>query len=175
MNLILSFSARQNGNCDAIAKYIQKEGDDYVAIRDLNIHACMNCDYECMNDVCKYRDDDIFNLYKSMLNYDKVFLVVPMYCGNPCSLYFTFNERCQDFFMNNDCYEEFVKKLYVIGIYGSKEENPNFISTLNQWFESQDDTNQVLGIERHKYNQKMDDYVLNVEEIKKKIDEFIEM
>ncbi len=101
MNLIISFSGRQNGNSDEIAKYISRDEDKIVYFRTLNVNGCKNCDYECFNDYCKYHDDEIYNLYAEMINYQKVVLIVPMYCGNPSSLYFIFNERCQDYFMHN--------------------------------------------------------------------------
>ena len=63
-----------------------------------------------------------------MNNYDKVILIVPMYCGNPSSLYFVFNERCQGYFNGNpDKYDDIVKRMYFIGVYGSKEESPHFL------------------------------------------------
>lgn len=169
MNLILSFSARENGNCDSIAKYIQKDNDTIVYVRNMNILGCSNCNYECMSNICKFRDDDCYELYNSLNMYDKVFWIVPMYCGNPSSLYFKFTERCQDYFMHNENYNELQNKLYIIGVYGSKEESPYFLSIFNQWFECEEISNHILGIERHKYNQKLNDSILDVEEIREKI------
>lgn len=88
MNMVISFSGRENGNCDNISKYIVSKGDSIIYFRNLNIHDCSGCKYECFKGYCKYRQDDIYNLYESMLSYDKIFLIVPMYCGNPSSLYF---------------------------------------------------------------------------------------
>ena len=83
MNMVISFSGRENGNCDNISEYIAFKGDSIIYFRNLNIHDCSGCEYECFKGCCKYRKDDIYNLYESMLNYDKIFLIVPMYCGNP--------------------------------------------------------------------------------------------
>ncbi len=99
MNMIISFSGRENGNCDSISEYIASKDDSIIYFRNLNVHECSGCKYECFKGRCKYCQDDIYNLYESMLSYDKIFFIVPMYCGNPSSLYFKFNERCQDFFM----------------------------------------------------------------------------
>ena len=144
--LLISFSARENGNCD----------------------------YECFSDYCKYHNDDIYNLYDEMNDYQKIVLIVPMYCGNPTSLYFVFNERCQDYFMHNeDKYENIIKRLFIIGIYGDKEQSPEFIPCLEKWFNGSKCPNHVLGIERHKYNLKLKDSILAVDEIKKSISEFI--
>ena len=174
MRLFISFSARINGNSDGIAQYLANQEDKIIYFRDLNIHSCRNCHYECFSNYCRYHNDDMYTLYNEMLNYQKVVLIVPMYCGNPSSLYFIFNERCQDFFMHNEGkYEEFLKKLFIIGIYGNKEQAPDFIPCFEKWFKCSKYSNHVLGIERHKYNLKLNDLILNVEEIKSAIDEFI--
>ena len=134
MNMIISFSGREKGNCDNISEYIASEGDVIIHFRNLDVHACSDCKYECFEGECKYHKDDIYNLYERMLSYDKVFLIVPMYCGNPASLYFKFNERCQEFFMQNeDSYETIVSKLYIIGVYGDRNQNPDFIPCLSKW------------------------------------------
>ena len=174
MNLIISFSGRINGNCDDISAYIATEEDKVLCFRNLNVHACSDCAYECFEGYCKYHKDDIYNLYESMLSYDKVFLIVPMYCGNPSSLYFKFNERCQDYFMHNDeCYETIISKLYIIGVYGSIDKTPDFVPCLEKWFDCSQYNNHVLGIERHQYGQKIDERILSIEEVKIQINSFV--
>lgn len=97
-----------------------------------------------------------------------------MYCGNPSSLYFILNERCQDYFMHNeDKYEQFVKRLFIIGIYGDSKKTPDFIPCFEKWFNGTIYTNHVLGVERHKYNLKLKDSILEVDELKTMIKEFI--
>ena len=173
MKLIISFSGRNNGNCDEIAAYISEEKDAIVYLRELNVHACSDCNYECFCGDCKYREDDVYKLYESMFNYDKVVLIVPMYCGNPSSLYFKFNERGQDYFMHNEgCYEDIISKLYIIGVYGDKEKTPDFIPCLEKWFEGTAYKSRVLGIERHKYGQRMEDKILDVEEVRENLKVF---
>lgn len=172
MKLIISFSGRSNGNCDQVASFISTKKDRIVHFRELNIHSCANCDYECFNQECKYRDDDIYALYESMLSYDKVILLVPMYCGNPSSLYFIFSERYQDYFMHNTD-EAILQKLYIIGIYGKKETAPDFIPCLEKWFADSPHANRVLGIERHPYGQKMSDSILDIEDVKMQIEAFM--
>lgn len=175
MNLIISFSGRAEGNCDQIGRFIAKHEDKIVYFRKLNVHACSNCEYECFTSACRYRSDDIYQLYDEMAAYDKIFLIVPMYCGNPASLYFKFNERCQDYFMQNEeSYESFLSKLYIIGVYGSQEETPDFVPCLEKWFGDSCYRGRVFGIERRKYNQKMNDKIINLAEIKKDLIEFIE-
>ena len=153
MRLFVSFSARKDGNSDEIARYLAKEDDQIIYFRDLNVHNCSNCDYECFETSCKYCNDDIYNLLEEMCKFQKVILIIPMYCGNPCSLYFVFNERCQDYFMHNDDkYENLVKRLFIVGLYGDLKKQPYFISCLEKWFEGTKYTNHVLGVERHNYN-----------------------
>ena len=175
MKLIISFSGRADGNCDRIAKYIADENDKIIHLREMNIHPCMNCKYECFDGECVYRNDDIYGIYDEMCNYDKVIFVVPMYCGNPSSLYFIFNERCQDYFMHNENYEDIVKKLYIIGVYGDKEKSPDFIPCFEKWFDCSGVSGHVLGIERHPYSQKIGDTILDVEEVLEKIRKFCGM
>ena len=174
MNLIISFSGRAKGNCDSIAEFISNQGDQIIYFRDKNIHACSRCEYECLAGECKYRGDDLYGIYDSMLRFDKVILIVPMYCGNPSSLYFTFNERCQDYFIHNeDKYDDIISRLYIIGVYGKQESTPNFITCFEKWFECSEYENHVLGIERHKYNQKMQDSILDVEDVRMSLRKFL--
>ena len=176
MNLVISFSGRENGNCDNIANYIGGEKDTVLTFRNLNVHDCSNCQYECFHEKCIYREDDIYTVFEKMPLFDKIFLVVPMYCGNPSSLYFKFNERCQDFFMHNEgSYFSFLSKLYIIGVYGDHQKSPDFIPLFEKWFVDTPFVNRVLGLERHKYNLKISDELLSIEEVKRIIDCFIEL
>lgn len=175
MNLLISFSGREHGNCDDILEYISTKEDTTVYFRNLNVHNCSNCTYECFDGNCKYRQDDIYDLYASMPMYDKIFLIVPMYCGNPSSLYFKFNERSQDYFMHNEeCYKLIVSKMYIIGVYGDSNKTPDFIPCLEKWFDCSQHNNHVLGIERHQYELKLNDKLLSFEEVKNKIKVFVD-
>lgn len=174
MNLIVGFSGRENGNCDCISQYIASKGDTIIHFRNLNVHDCSGCQYECFRGNCKYHQDDVYHLYERMLSYDKVFLVVPMYCENPSSLYFKFNERGQNFFIHNgEQYGTFISKLYIIGVYGDEKKTPDFVRCLSKWFNGTPISNHVLGIERHKYNQKITDHILDVEEVRNMITCFV--
>lgn len=174
MNLLISFSGREGGNCDRILDYISTPEDVKKYFRIMNIHSCSHCQYECFSQDCKYHDDDIYALFESMLDYEKVILVVPMYCGNPSSLYFIFNERCQDFFMRNEeKYGDIISRLYIIGIYGSRNQTPDFIPCFEKWFTGSGKENRVLGIERHIIGQGRDEYILSNEEVKQNITQFL--
>ena len=45
MRLFISFSARNDGNCDELAKFLAKEEDKIIYLRDLNIHNYNCCNY----------------------------------------------------------------------------------------------------------------------------------
>ncbi len=174
MNLIISFSGRKNGNCDQIAEYIASDTDRVVYFRELNVHDCSGCGYECFRSFCRYHEDDAASLYESMLDCERTYFIVPMYCGNPPSLYFKFHERGQDFFMHHEsCYEALASRLFIIGVYGDREKTPDFIPCLAQWFDGLECRGHVLGIERHPYGQKLEDSILNADGVKAGIDRFI--
>ena len=173
MTLLISFSGRAGGNGDQIADYIAADGDKIVHFRDLHAHPCANCAYECFDAACKYRADGVYDLYSDMLHFDRVILLVPLYGGHPASLYFAFQERGQDFFTHNDVYDELLRRLYIIGIYGSAERDPDFLPTLEKWFTDTPYKDRVLGLERHRYGQKLRDNLLDVPEVRAEIDAFL--
>ncbi len=174
MNLIISFSGRENGNCDQIAAFISSANDIVVPFRKLNFHPCSGCEYECFTGECKYRADDIYSLYAKMPDCSKVVLIVPMYCGSPSSLYCIFHERCQDYFMHNGTYNTILQRLYIIGVYGKQEDAPDFVPALEKWFSGSPYIGRVLGIERHLYGQRLSDNVLDVEEVRDAIRSFLQ-
>lgn len=168
--LYLSFSARDNGNSVDIANYLKTKKDRVVLFKDLFYNPCTKCNYECFDSVCKYRHDDIYNLFECMIKYKKVVFIVPMYCGNPSSLYFILSERMQDYFNHNvDKWDQFNNKLNIIGIYGSDEETPFFIELFKSIVKDQ---TKILKIERHKYHLKMGDKVIDNKAIISLINEF---
>lgn len=174
MNVIVSFSGRVGGNCDTIADYIAKEDDIVLNMRDISTKPCANCDYDCMKGACKYRSDGIYSFFETLSTAEKIFYVVPMYCGNPSALYFIMNERCQDYFMQQESqYEEMIKRLYIIGVYGNKASNPDFLKVFESQYSFDDVAKHILGLERHKYHHKMKDFLLDEEEVRKALDEFI--
>ena len=128
MNVVISFSGRRDGNCDQIARYLSSDCDNIIYFRDLRVHECVNCEYQCFGGQCIYRDDDLYALYSSLTDFDRIYLVVPIYCANPPSIYFKFAERAQDYFSDNcSKYEEFIKKLYVIAVCGFVEDDKDFL------------------------------------------------
>lgn len=172
MKLIIHFSAREDGNCGSIARYIASPEDRVIRYGELRATGCDSCGYECFDGRCKYRDDGVYGLYQSMTQYERVILVVPMYGGNPCSSYFAFCERGQDYFRSEEAYDAVIRRLYIIGVYGSQEETPGFIPCLNSWFAGTDYHGRVLGLERHQFGQKMADNLLELPQVCRRIKEF---
>ncbi|MCM1058646.1 MAG: hypothetical protein NC517_13750 [Firmicutes bacterium] len=174
MNIIVSFSGRKDGNCDSIAKYISTKGDFVLFMREISTQPCANCGYECMAGRCKYHSDGIYSFFEKLSLADKIFYIVPMYCGNPSALYFIMNERCQDYFMQNENeYEKMLEKLYVIGVYGNAEDYPDFLNTFARQYDFKNVKEHILGLERHRYDQQMKDYLLDEDDVKTRLNEFI--
>lgn len=171
--LFISFSAKSDGNSVQIIKKYANENDDYILFKDIHYHACTKCNYECLKNKCKYRFDDVYKLYDLINKYKKIYLIIPMYGGNPSSLYFIFNERSQDYFMHNENYEDIISKMFYIGIYGSKEEYPYFLKHFETLYDAKECDKHILGIERHKYSLKLNESIMDIEEITKALNEFI--
>ncbi len=174
MKLFISFSAREEGNCGTIARYLAGAGDEIVHFAGLHAHGCMDCAYECFGGVCPHRTDGVYDLYRRMLLSDCTCLLVPLYGGNPSSLYFAFCERGQDFFCSEEIWQETIRKLYIIGVCGARAESPDFLPCLNKWFDGTKYAGRVLGLERHLYGQKMGDLLLDAAEVREKLDQFLQ-
>lgn len=160
--LFISFSARDDGNCFDVANYMMNDNDNLVNFTDIFYNPCSKCNYECFSSICKYRHDDIYNLLDSCSCFKKIVFIVPMYCGNPSSLFFILLERMQDYFsQNEDKWVPFCEKLYFICIYGSDEETPYFI----EHFKALVKEERILKIERHKYKMKMKDKVIDNQKV----------
>ena len=173
-NIIVSFSGRADGNCDRIAEYISSKNDLILFMREVSTQPCANCNYECMSGQCKYRSDGIYSFFEKLSLADRIFYIVPMFCGNPSALYFIMNERCQDYFMQNGSqYEKMLEKLYIIGVYGNAEDSPDFLTFFARQYNFENVEKHILGLERHKYNQKMEDFLLDEDEVRVKLNEFI--
>lgn len=74
---------------------------------------------------------------------------------------------------NEHHYESMVEKLYIIGIYGNAEDYPDFLKTFARQYDFVNAEKHILGLERHKYNQKMNSFLLDEEDVKFKLNEFI--
>lgn len=74
---------------------------------------------------------------------------------------------------NESHYEKMVEKLYIIGVYGNAEDYPDFLNSFARQYDFKNVERHILGLERHKYNQKMKDFLLDEDDVKMKLNEFI--
>ncbi len=174
MALIISCSARTDGNCGAIARHIAAPEDTIIHLFRLDIHPCSGCAYECFTGECPHASDAAEQLYAAMAQAESTVLIVPMYCGHPSSLYFAWHERGQGYFMRHpEDWKAVICKVRVIAVYGSEQETPGYLRGFDDWFEG-NAQGRVLGLERHRYHQRMADSLLDVPEVRRKLDEFMQ-
>ena len=84
------------------------------------------------------------------------------------------NERCQDYFMQNEeQYEKILEKIYVIGVYGNAQDDPDFLNFFARQYHFENAREHILGLERHKYHQKMKDFLLDNDDVKAELSRFI--
>lgn len=57
--------------------------------------------------------------------------------------------------------------MFYIGIYGSKEEYPYFLKHFETLYDAKECDKHILGIERHKYSLKLNESIMDIEEITK--------
>lgn len=176
---IVSFSGRGSGNCAFIADFITKNFPaktvERVNAGDLRVHECSGCNYECIQGECVHREDEAFPYFESTKNFDCIVWLIPMYCGNPSSLYFKITERGQDYWMRNEaCHEPFLQKLYLIGI-GNETGKPVFNDILSAGFLQSGIRDHVLVLESKQYRMKSlyQDLTGNFE-IQKRIERFLQ-
>ena len=102
--VILQFSARPTGNSSAISNrikdYYTTENVQIFTIDNNIITSCGNCDYECLRpeSVCPNVTSQQTRIMDTTIQADKVFFVIPNYCGFPCANYYAFNERMVGYF-----------------------------------------------------------------------------
>lgn len=116
---IVDFSGREEiGNCFKIARYISesKINSKILRFNEFNIASCNHCNYECFRGECIHKDD-LMNFYDSLMNFDELIFVIPVYCDFLCSNFMTFKERGQSFFTdeNEELYLNKVRKYIIIG------------------------------------------------------------
>lgn len=104
--LILNFSSRLEGNCHRLARVVAEQlpyGAEIVDFRDLEIHTCGRCTYECFRgSLCPRADDGLPGIYERIAAADKTIWILPNYCGYPCANFFAFNERGCGYFAGRE-------------------------------------------------------------------------
>ena len=137
--VIVSFSARKNGNCEQIAEYIRTTAEMQTNVSiykfsDFQISSCGYCEYECFHveAVCPHIDDMEYELLEKICSSDYVYFVVPNYCDHPCANFYLFNERSLCYFQNRperlEQYLSVQKKFIVV----SGSEAASFITAFEQ-------------------------------------------
>ena len=136
--VIIQFSSRQKGNCNAISKVIsefyQEDNVRAYTVDACNMPACSNCDYECLTPgkTCPNLMQEQIQLYADVCNADITYMIVPNYCGYPCANYFAYNERSVGYFNLDralmDKYMSAKKRFIVV----SNTEGANFENALAQ-------------------------------------------
>ena len=154
--VIIRFSDRPNGNCNAIASYIQEylqsKTIKLYKINAKTMHPCGNCDYECLKSgsVCPNLTVEQKAMYDSICNADVVYYIIPNYCGFPCANYYAFNERSVGYFnLDKVLLEKFmsVKKRFIIV---SNTEDQNFEYAMMQ----QTKEPEIMYLKTSKYGKK---------------------
>ena len=136
--VIIQFSSRQKGNCNAISKVInefyQKDDVRACAVDACSMPACSNCDYECLTPkkTCPNLTQEQIQLYTDVCNADITYMIVPNYCGYPCASYFAYNERSVGYFnLDRALMSQYMsaKKRFIVV---SNTEGLNFENALKQ-------------------------------------------
>ena len=100
---VLNFSARENGNCASVCRYIANQYNS-ADVRIYNISkwitSCEKCDYACLKNEerCPNQSKDYIKMMDRILGSHYVYFVVPNFCGFPCANYFAYNERSVGYF-----------------------------------------------------------------------------
>ncbi len=86
--VIISFSSRNDGNCEKISEYIRSLQNLSVKeyrFTDFSIHPCGACRYECFenNRNCPYIDDMEYTILDEICASAFTFFVLPNYCNFP--------------------------------------------------------------------------------------------
>ena len=121
---IISFSNRENGNSQSIAKLAAEAyaGNEVKVFffSDFALTSCGKCDNQCFHNrtSCPYISDMTYEIYDSIANSDLAVFVVQNYCGYPCSNFFVLNERSLCYFGGRqdllDKYENVQKKFIAV-------------------------------------------------------------
>ena len=119
---ILGFvlSAR-HGNCHDFASFLLPS-DQIIALGDMRLEPCSNCDYECFKNSQCPKSDDIKIAYDAWIKSDYMLLLSPVYDGRPPSLYYIFEERTPSLWMRSaQGFGKFGNKKAAIVVVGNQD------------------------------------------------------
>lgn len=170
--IFVSFSGRAGGISDFVANNFKKEDDQIYFYRNLNIHSCSLCQYECFYNKCSYENDDSFLFFEVLNKSKEVVFIIPMYCSNAPSLFYKFSERSQAYFnKNEENYKNIKSKTKIILIFGSNDEYPSFSKNFYDFVENQ---SKIFMLERHKLNIKQEAEKITDMALLNKISKFLD-
>lgn len=135
--VIVSFSSKNQGNCDQISDFIASVCTYPTRIyrfTNFIIHPCGGCRYECFanNRSCPYIDDMEYAILDQICASSMTYFVLPNYCDYPCANFFIFNEKSQCYFQNHEdrleTYLNVPKQFIVVSNTGKS----NFVEAMRQ-------------------------------------------
>lgn len=172
---IVSFSARENGNCSQIGKLIQSltEDAELFDFSRITLHPCGHCAYQCFSsgNQCPYADDMEYRLLDAVTHSDLTCFVIPNYCDYPCANYFIFNERSQCYFQGHPELLEKYENVRKCAVVVSNTNEENFTKALS--YQSAEEM-EILFLSAKKYGKtSIKGDLLTDERVVSKIREFI--
>lgn len=134
MNLYINGSNR-NKNCYKVLKDLKTENDKLISLADKSINFCLGCS-SCMNNLesyCIIEDDDMQEIYKEMLNAEKIVIASPIYMNHITGILKNVIDRLNPFSCHGNLKG---KKIYLITIgQMDEEENKEIADTIKKYFE----------------------------------------
>ena len=155
--VLIRFSSRKCGNCNAISEYIQNYySAEQVSVYTMDansVQPCSNCDYECLTPGknCPNLSAQQTEAMNSVCNADLVYYMIPNYCGYPCANYFVYNEKSVGYFnMDRALMQKYmsVPKRFIIV---SNTEGANFENAVRQQTNSEPE---ILYLKTSKYGKR---------------------
>lgn len=132
MNLYICGSNR-NKNCYKVLNDLKSENDKLITLSNKNIKYCFGCS-ACINELKDYcvQKDDMIDIYKSMLEADKIIIASPVYMNHITGILKNMIDRLNPFSCHGNLKG---KKIYFIAIgQMSEEENEEIANILEEYF-----------------------------------------
>ena len=176
--VLIRFSSRINGNCQAIANHIlEYYGAEQVQSYTVNstvTDPCGNCDYECLkpNVTCPNISTQQSAIMEAISNASLAYFIIPNYCGYPCANYFAFNEKSVGYFnMDRASMQKYMRvpKRFIIV---SNSESKTFVEAMRQQTDVDPD---ILYLKTGKYQKRsIAGDLMESDEAQADLDEFLD-
>ena len=135
MALYISGSNRK-GNCVKIINDLKSENDKVIFLDEKSINYCIGCN-SCMNNLDGYCivEDDMQDIYESILKTNKIVIVSPIYMNHITGLLKNVIDRFNPFSWHDDLLQG--KTIYIITVgQMNEEENKEIAENIKKYFES---------------------------------------